>query len=259
MIKRLSFVEKFSRTTNVQKKLNAFTLAEVLITLGIIGVVAAMTLPTLIAKYKEKQTVTAVKTAYSIFSQAYMRLAQDYPDLSQLLDENKTAKENSEFVFKELTKYIKTVKRCDKDSHCMGDLYKNLNGKFIERRWDDFANIQTGILANGMSFWILNGTYTNDIDDPRYSGQIGFDINGAKRPNQIGVDFFWFKVDPDGRINFSNDDIKRYKRCDIDANNTEQDLYNGYHCSYWILLHGNMDYLKRRITIDAPEETDKQD
>ena len=35
----------------------AFTLAEVLITLGIIGVVAAMTIPTLITSYKEKQTV----------------------------------------------------------------------------------------------------------------------------------------------------------------------------------------------------------
>ena len=39
----------------------AFTLAEVLITLGIIGIVAAMTIPTLLAKYQEKQTVTKLK------------------------------------------------------------------------------------------------------------------------------------------------------------------------------------------------------
>ena len=43
-----------------------FTLAEVLITLGIIGVVAALTLPSLIQNYKEKATVTAVKESYSI-------------------------------------------------------------------------------------------------------------------------------------------------------------------------------------------------
>ena len=42
----------------------AFTLAEVLITLGIIGIVAAMTLPTLIGKYQKKQTVTQLKKAY---------------------------------------------------------------------------------------------------------------------------------------------------------------------------------------------------
>ena len=42
----------------------AFTLAEVLITLGIIGVVAAMTMPSLIANYKKKQAVTQLKATY---------------------------------------------------------------------------------------------------------------------------------------------------------------------------------------------------
>ena len=43
----------------------AFTLAEVLITLAIIGVVAAMTIPTLINNYQKKQTVTQLKKAYT--------------------------------------------------------------------------------------------------------------------------------------------------------------------------------------------------
>ena len=49
----------------------AFTLAEVLITLGIIGIVAAMTLPSLVQNYKEKQTVVALKKIYSTMSQAF--------------------------------------------------------------------------------------------------------------------------------------------------------------------------------------------
>ena len=49
---------------------SAFTLAEVLITLGIIGVVAAMTLPSLIGNYKKKQTVTQLKKSYTVLSQA---------------------------------------------------------------------------------------------------------------------------------------------------------------------------------------------
>ena len=53
-------------------KNRAFTLAEVLITLGIIGVVAAMTLPTVVNKYKEKETVTKLKKFYSIISQSYL-------------------------------------------------------------------------------------------------------------------------------------------------------------------------------------------
>ena len=55
----------------------AFTLAEALITLGIIGVVAAMTLPTLVQRYKEQETVTRVKKFYSGFSQAYMQAVMD--------------------------------------------------------------------------------------------------------------------------------------------------------------------------------------
>ena len=54
----------------------AFTLAEVLITLGIIGVVAAMTLPSLIAKHQEKQWVTAFLHTYSLLNNAY-RMVQN--------------------------------------------------------------------------------------------------------------------------------------------------------------------------------------
>lgn len=51
---------------------NAFTLSEVLITLGIIGIVAAITIPTLINKYQEKQFKTAYKKAYSDLQQVVM-------------------------------------------------------------------------------------------------------------------------------------------------------------------------------------------
>ena len=60
----------FSRFTShfSLKRKTAFTLAEVLITLGIIGVVAALTLPSLIQSYKERVTVTKVQKAYSILN-----------------------------------------------------------------------------------------------------------------------------------------------------------------------------------------------
>ena len=55
----------------------AFTLAEVLITLGIIGIVAAMTLPALINNYNTKLTETRLKKFYSIFNQAILRSVND--------------------------------------------------------------------------------------------------------------------------------------------------------------------------------------
>lgn len=229
---------------------NAFTLAEVLITLGIIGVVAAMTLPTLINKFQEKQTVTAVKKAYSEFSQAFMMMHNEYPDLSTLIDENKTNGENSEILFQELTKYMKTIKRCDTDKICFGNDYKNLVGKNIGN-WDNYNNVVTGILSDGTTFWILNG-WDNNFTPPRFAAQFGIDINGRSKPNQLGVDFFWFNVREDGRV-MTYSQVRtpgEYKNCDIEGNSSS---FNGYGCTEWILTSENMDYLKHRITIGAPD------
>lgn len=46
-----------------------FTLAEILITLGIIGIVAAMTIPTLMHEYKIKRTITILREDQSIITQ----------------------------------------------------------------------------------------------------------------------------------------------------------------------------------------------
>ena len=54
----------------MMKKNFGFTLAEVLITLAIIGVVAAMTLPTLVNKYQDRVNETRYKKAVSMLSQA---------------------------------------------------------------------------------------------------------------------------------------------------------------------------------------------
>ena len=54
----------------MKKFIAAFTLAEILITLGIIGVVAAMTIPSIIIDYQKKHTVEALKKAYSTLDQA---------------------------------------------------------------------------------------------------------------------------------------------------------------------------------------------
>lgn len=59
----------------------AFTLAEVLITLGIIGVVASMTLPALIQKNNEKQIVVRLKKLYSMLQQAHLNIINEYGPL----------------------------------------------------------------------------------------------------------------------------------------------------------------------------------
>lgn len=55
-------------------KIQAFTLAEVLITLGIIGIVASMTMPALVNLIQNKELETQYRQAYSIINQALNRL-----------------------------------------------------------------------------------------------------------------------------------------------------------------------------------------
>ena len=80
----------------------AFTLAEVLITLGIIGVVAAMTLPALVDKYKEKVLVTQVKKTYSEFQNALKMYAakNECSDIACISDVNSTSEELTMKIYK---------------------------------------------------------------------------------------------------------------------------------------------------------------
>ena len=65
----------------MDKDKNAFTLAEVLITLGIIGIVSALTLPTLMSNCRKYVIETQLKEFYSIMNQALKRAEYDYDDM----------------------------------------------------------------------------------------------------------------------------------------------------------------------------------
>ncbi len=73
-------VTKSAMTQELIKKQTAFTLAEVLITLGIIGVVAAMTMPALIANHKKSVIETRLAKFYSTMNQAVTQAEADYGD-----------------------------------------------------------------------------------------------------------------------------------------------------------------------------------
>ena len=63
------------------KQKPAFTLAEVLITLGIIGVVAAMTMPSLMQNYRDKELIVKTKKTYAVIQNAVL-LAKSQNDIT---------------------------------------------------------------------------------------------------------------------------------------------------------------------------------
>ena len=103
------------RPRNDRKKKAAFTLAEVLITLGIIGVVAAMTLPTLIANYQKKVVETRLISFYSKINQAYRMSYAENGDTVDWVetDKNYSYSEIVAWLEKYLFPYMKPLKVYD--------------------------------------------------------------------------------------------------------------------------------------------------
>lgn len=215
---------------NITKKF-AFTLAEVLITLGIIGVVAAMTIPTLISKYYEKQTYTRLKETYSIIAQALRSVEEEYgtPDDWNLSQKFYTP-EDSLKIAKILLTSIKVAQDCgvEANSSCMYDgRYKYLNGNNAGKYGG--YGIYKIVLMNGTS--VSFGRWNQDelID-------FFVDTNGASPPNQIGRDLFTFGYFTNkGLYPLGDPGIKGYD-CDKEG--------SGWGCTYYLLHNRNMKYLK---------------
>ena len=234
----------------------AFTLAEVLITLGIIGIVAAMTLPTLINKYQEKVWLTQFKTSYSILSQAYLRAYQKYgiPEEWGLPDDNQ--EESCKQAASYLLPYLKLAKdfgqNDTRSSHQLPVNYLGLNGRKIVNNWNGWeAAHYVFALANGATAGVSGtGLLGKDGVGDRYLIGIYLDTNGAKGPNQFGKDFFMLY------LNTKNNSpvITGYPKwwvgknsCSIDSDSTSY-WKNGGGCAIWLINNGNMDYLHRPIT-----------
>ena len=162
------------------KKKAAFTLAEVLITLGIIGIVAAMTLPMLIAKYQKLVTTTQLKRTYSLLSNAYQMAVKDYGDSIYwdypITDENNQRSiTNDEFLERYYLPYLQHQKK-------KSGLYKayNFNGQDIQ-----YDNIH----SRGSSFRMSDGSCLTLWSNNQYVN-LTTDVNCEKGPNIYGRDIF---------------------------------------------------------------------
>lgn len=117
------------------KKFFGFTLAEVLITLGIIGVVAAITIPSLMAKISEIQNRTKLKAAYSLLSRSLKLAQEDGEDFTTW--EYYHQLDCTQDIYNKISKYMKVAQNCGSGAGCwqqtkakngQNALYANPNG-----------------------------------------------------------------------------------------------------------------------------------
>lgn len=187
---------------------SAFTLAEVLVTLGIIGIVAAMTIPTLQANYQKQEYVTRLKKAYTAFNQALMQMSADMGCIGNLkctglfIGPNEPTR-NQNFG-DEIVKYFKTIEVCPAGQNVEGchvkvDGSPNYTGTPLSGgvTWGLMVIAYRFVTLDGMSYSISNSS--NNCSDT--SGQLKqicaylmIDTNGFRPPNVRGRDIFAFWI-----------------------------------------------------------------
>lgn len=191
------------KTTKILKYF-AFTLAETLITLGIIGVVAALTIPGLIQSYQKQQTVVKLKKAYAILNQIARNSSNENGDAVTFLTTDTDVNENTtkEFFEKYWFSYL-NAPAIDTKSNFQ---YKYINGT----EWG--VGVQTSYPQGRVLFTTMDGTSYFVLlmkwikDENSENGQKGLysskqsiyvDLNGIKPPNTLGRDVFGFEIDFD--------------------------------------------------------------
>ena len=187
---------KMKKRNFVLRGFNAFTLAEVLITLVIIGVIGALTVPALIQNTQKQEFVSALKKTYSTLSNASQQIIAE--EGTPRCDEGGWACSIDD-VYNMYKKHLNNIKDCGKDAGCMKQIsapggYKYLNGG-IDWDWETSKDFRRLILADGtqiMFFGIDTSCAGGDwtVNNHNVCTNIAVDVNGEKAPNTFGRDMF---------------------------------------------------------------------
>ena len=194
-----NFTDKvFSRfTSHFSLNSAAFTLAEVLVTLGIIGVVSAMTVPTLMQNYQRQSYVTQLHKVYNEMSQVFQQMMTDRNALNLKETGLLNTTEQATETFKN---YFKVVQDCGNNfSPCFASEYRSTTGSSIKPAEANWWS-SSFVLADGAAIG-LHGLIDYSAGNVSYPyGYMYVDINGAKGPNIVGRDFFLFYYFNDGTL-----------------------------------------------------------
>ena len=243
----------------MNKYRKGFTLSETLITLTILGVVAALTVPNLIHKFQDRIAITRLKKAFSTLNDAILQAQVINGDSRNW---NYSNENKSEVFASYVFPYLKNAHVCNAqnaDDFCYsyeGLLRSNktLNGK--QSGGGLGGSWRAAVLSDGVYYFFNIGSYYENAN--RRVSQLGtvfIDINGKKEPNRYGYDRFIFYVTPNnglltGAKLLSHD--PRTGSAPLHKDNCYNDKdddnpYNGYSCGNWIIKHNNMDYKYRDV------------
>lgn len=167
----------------MKKLLKGFTLAEILITLSIIGVVAVIILPSIFTNVQKHSLSTQLAKFYSQTQEAIKRymVINDIDTFSEM---------NADAFVKE---YLNIVQVCNTDSatDCFASSYSSISSSVKSYSGLDF------ITDSGSAYILQDGSV---ITFNLSGNRLTFDVNGKKSPNKMGLDLHAINILPDGSL-----------------------------------------------------------
>ncbi|MBR6127484.1 type II secretion system protein [bacterium] len=204
----------------------AFTLAEVLITLGVLGIIGALTLPALFNDTEKNTWVNQMKSGRSILTNGFAQMmalqgANNLTDTelwNNVITTTVSSKNND--VKNELAKYF-TIDKLEDNALPTGvnvyDIFGSTSSLLNSTMRIKLANAMTVNMvlytanANKKSVGECDTIKSNGGNMCNYLANIYLDVNGNKKPNVIGKDIYNFYLGSDGRLfPFGGEDVFQY-------------------------------------------------
>lgn len=212
------------------KKKHGFTLVEVLITLGIIGVVAAMTIPGLMTAYKKHVIASSLKKGISAINQAIKQSEAENGEM-ETWDKSTT---HDIFIDKYIRPYMKISMTCPNITDCYYKeqiAWRHLNNTIGSYCNPNINNRIPFITSDGILYTFA---FDRDDNDRPNENLIIMDINNSKGPNQFGQDVFFLlrKEEEDSIIPYGANKTKE----EIQQNCSTEG--SGMYCGAWIYQNG---------------------
>ena len=230
---------------------SAFTLAETLITLAIIGVVAALTIPSLVQRFQERQYVSQLKKTYAVLQNAFQMAIAEHGPIDQwglsdtraefdekgnvvLLDYSST-----NLIFSYIEPYLKIASY---ENLNKPDKYYSLDKReILPSNYPSVNEKHNGAtLADGTYFSV--GWVTDTSCNPA-CGDLWIHLPVKKQ--QIGVTRFYFMFNKNGLIpqGAAGASVPFEEYCDVSNKSGITQTQQGRGCTAWALYEGNMEYL----------------
>ena len=200
--------------------------------MGIIGVVAALTLPNLNSSTGDKEKVAKVKKIYQNLNDAYGRATAVYGPIDTWCS---TTDDCSKRIYDRFTEFLKVTKECSRsyssNTVCMNDI--------------DYA--YQAILSDGSAIGVeyICGNFAEFV----------VDIDGPNKGQQNGADIFVFKIDNDSNYNlepYRKSNMSEYVNT-LKGNCSATNSWGScFEASGWIIDYDNMAYLKLNSSGKCP-------